>query len=135
MSFGKHFTLTKMNESILDAPQDQLDPFVWITDGDNVSLTPEATTKIQKVVDYIQGKWNFPDLSVFIIGSITSNSYSPDSDIDIDFVSPTDMSKEEVMSFGWEMKSDFIKNYIEKNQLFTSVPKSSIPASQVSRTK
>ena len=48
---------------------------------------------------------------MFIIGSITSNSYSPDSDIDIDFVSPNYISKADATSFGWKMKSDFIDNY------------------------
>lgn len=102
-----------MNESILDKPQESLDPSVWTEVDGNIVLTPEAIEKMQKAVDYVQGKWNFPDLSVFIIGSITSNSYSPGSDIDIDFVSPDFIAKSKAKEFGWEMKSDFIENFME----------------------
>jgi len=54
-----------------------------------------------------------PDLSVFIIGSITSNQYTSTSDIDIDFSSHfiDDKSNDEINDFGWKMKSDFMENY------------------------
>ena len=35
-----------MNESILDKPQDTLDPSVWNVAGDNITLTEDATAKI-----------------------------------------------------------------------------------------
>jgi len=78
------------NESVLDKPQDTLDPKVWSVNASTseVALTDEAQQKIQKAVDWVQSKYQFPELSVFIIGSITSNSYSSTSDIDIDFCSP-----------------------------------------------
>ena len=104
-----------MNESILDKPQDTLDPSVWNVADDNITLTEEATAKIQKAVDYVQGKWNFPDLSVFIIGSITSNSYSRDSDIDVHICSPMEGTKEDISNFGWNLKQDFIENYLNEN--------------------
>ena len=48
-----------------------------------------------------------------MIGSITSNSYSPKSDIDIDFCSPSYAPKDEVSKVGWKIKSDFIENYVD----------------------
>ena len=63
----------------------------------------------------MQGKWNFPDLSVFIIGSITSNSYSQDSDIDIDFSSPNYVKAADATEVGWNIKKDFIDNYMQNN--------------------
>ena len=48
-----------------------------------------------------------------------SNSYSEDSDIDIDFCAPgatTDDNDEDVvMEFGWAFKKNFIENYMDKN--------------------
>ena len=104
------------NESVLDKPQDTLDPNVWSVDtSGEVKMTDEAAAKVQKAVDWIQSKHQFPNLSVFIIGSITSNSYSDTSDIDIDFCSPNYVPKNEVSQFGWDMKKDFIENYMKKN--------------------
>lgn len=58
-------------------------------------------------------------MSVYIIGSICSNSYSEDSDIDIDFCSldaVEDSNDQEVIKdFGWEFKKSFIEEYANKN--------------------
>lgn len=106
------------NESVLDKPQDTLDPKVWSVNASTseVALTDEAQQKIQKAVDWVQSKYQFPELSVFIIGSITSNSYSSTSDIDIDFCSPKFVPKSQTTSFGWSFKKDFIDNYMKQNQ-------------------
>jgi adenylate cyclase len=54
-------------------------------------------------------------LSVYIIGSICSNSYSEDSDIDIDFCASSttedDNDAEAVKDFGWRFKKSFIEEY------------------------
>ena len=54
-----------------------------------------------------------------MLGSICSNSYSEDSDIDIDFCAPgatsDDNDEDVVMEFGWAFKKNFIENYMEKN--------------------
>ena len=53
-----------------------------------------------------------------MLGSICSNSYSKDSDIDIDFCAPgatTDDNDEDVVKeFGWAFKKNFVENYMEK---------------------
>lgn len=68
----------------------------------------------------MQDKYHFEDLSVYIIGSICSNSYSDSSDIDLDFCAKNatedDNDPEVVKEFGWRFKKDFIDNYIEANQ-------------------
>lgn len=107
----------KMKESVLDAPQPSLDPAVWTASEDGTFvLSPEAQEKVQKTVDYIQSKNQFDGLSVFIIGSITSNSYSEDSDIDINFCVPEwiGKKKQEISQFGWNLKLDYIQNFMEK---------------------
>lgn len=72
-------------ESILDDPRESLSPEVWDSSSTPPVLTDEAQAKIDALVDWVQQKHKFNDLSVYIIGSICSNSYSSTSDIDIDF--------------------------------------------------
>lgn len=109
-------------ESILDAPQDTLDQNVWNlqTDPKKPSLQSEAKAKLDKAISWVQDKYHFEDLSVYIIGSICSNSYSDNSDIDLDFCAKNatkdDDDPEVVKEFGWRFKKDFIDNYIEANQ-------------------
>ena len=107
-------------ESILDKPKESLDPTVWQehpTSG-KPTLTSEALKKLSLAVDWVQEKYNFSNLSVFIIGSICSNSWSENSDIDIDFcaigATKDDNDEDVVKEFGWAFKKDFIENYIEK---------------------
>lgn len=56
---------------------------------------------------------------MFLIGSICSNSWSENSDIDIDFCAPgateDDTDEDVVKEFGWAFKKNFIENYMEKN--------------------
>ena len=107
-------------ESILDDPKPSLDPNVWQeqpNDGKPI-LTPEAVKKLDLVVNWVQKKYKFNNLSVFIIGSICSNSWSENSDIDIDFcavgATKDDNDEDAVKEFGWAFKKDFIENYMEK---------------------
>ena len=107
-------------ESILDEPKESLDPAVWQeqSNGSKPTLTPEALKKLSLAVDWVQDKYKFNNLSVFIIGSICSNSWSENSDIDIDFcatgATKDDNDEDAVKEFGWAFKKDFIENYIEK---------------------
>ena len=75
-----------MNESIMDFPKDQLAPEVW-TQDDPPQLTDEAEHKLQSIVDWAKQTLKIPVSNIHIIGSITSNSYSAESDIDLHFCS------------------------------------------------
>lgn len=44
---------------------------------------------MKAIVDFLVNAADIPDCSVNIVGSITSNSYTDDSDIDLHFSSPT----------------------------------------------
>ena len=71
-------------ESILDKPREGLDPVVWKDAGDGkFVLTDEAQSKIQTLLDWVGGTFGLKDMSARITGSITSNQYSDDSDIDV----------------------------------------------------
>ena len=107
-------------ESVLDDPKPGLDPAVWQDipgDGKPV-LTDEATLKIEKALGWVQEQYGFNNLSVYIIGSICSNSWTENSDIDIDFcatgATEDDNDEDVVKEFGWAFKKNFIENYMEK---------------------
>lgn len=113
--------MTTICESILDQPKDGLDPTVWqqtnAVDGKPM-LTPDAAQKISLAVSWVQEQYKFNNLSVYLIGSICSNSWSENSDIDIDFcatgATEDDNDEDVVKEFGWAFKKNFIENYIEK---------------------
>ena len=107
-------------ESILDAPKPGLDPAVWQDDpsGGKPMLSEEALRKLGSALEWVQEQYKFSNLSVYIIGSICSNSWSENSDIDIDFcatgATEDDNDEDVVKEFGWAFKKNFIENYMEK---------------------
>lgn len=114
--------ISNMVESILDSSKPSLDPDVWQIDSQNrrkPNLTKEAQDKIDNAISWVQENYNFQDLSVYIIGSICSNNYSAQSDIDIDFCAKhaveNDNNQKQVREFGWKFKEDFNTNYAEAN--------------------
>lgn len=112
--------ISELPESILDNPKPGLDPTVWqdALGGSRPALTDEATLKIEKALGWVQEQYGFNNLSVYIIGSICSNSWSENSDIDIDFcatgATEDDNDEDVVKEFGWAFKKNFIENYMEK---------------------
>ena len=107
-------------ESVLDAPRPRLDPAVWQDDPDGGQpvLSEEALRKLGSAIEWVQEQYRFSNLSVYIIGSICSNSWSENSDIDIDFcatgATQDDTDEDVVKEFGWGFKKNFIENYMEK---------------------
>ena len=107
-------------ESVLDAPKPGLDPAVWQDDPDGGQpvLSEEALRKLGSAIEWVQEQYKFSNLSVYIIGSICSNSWSENSDIDIDFcatgATQDDSDEDVVKEFGWGFKKNFIENYMEK---------------------
>lgn len=107
-------------ESVLDTPKESLDSAVWQKNDGNIKpqLTVEAQSKIDDLVTWVQKQYHFSNLSVYIIGSICSNSYTEDSDIDIDFCAPNatedDNDEDIVKEFGWAFKKNVIENYFSK---------------------
>lgn len=107
-------------ESVLDTPKPGLDPAVWQDDPDGGQpvLSEEALRKLGNALEWVQEQYKFSNLSVYIIGSICSNSWSENSDIDIDFcatgATQDDTDEDVVKEFGWGFKKNFIENYMEK---------------------
>ena len=109
----------KILESVIDKPHDTLDTTIWDIGINPPVLTDVAQKKINTIIEWVTSKYNIPNLSVFIIGSITSNQYTKTSDIDIDFSSDfiNDKSEDEIKDFGWKMKSDFMENFPEEQKI------------------
>ena len=76
-------------ESVIDFPQESLSPAIWTQQNDGTfALNDTAKEVIQKIVDWATSMFKIPNATVHITGSITSNSYSKNSDVDIHFTSP-----------------------------------------------
>lgn len=99
-----------MSESVIDQPQTSLDKSVWqqLPDG-RIVLQDDAKTKILGALKWLVSNYNVDFYAVHLIGSITSNSYTADSDIDIHVCSMTLSEDEE--SFNKRMKADYWENY------------------------
>ena len=77
------------SESILDFPRDTLSPDVWTQRPDGTyTLRDDVKQKIMQIVNWAYKSFKIPEMGVDIIGSITSNCYSKDSDLDLHFNSP-----------------------------------------------
>lgn len=75
--------LHQLDESILDKPQAGLDKKIWHFNGQNYTLQPFVREAIYKILQWVQHKFNIPNMHAMMVGSLTSNSYSDESDIDI----------------------------------------------------
>jgi len=78
-----------MTESVIDFPKDGLCPEIWdeVIDSDGVNevwhLRPEVRAKIQEVFEHIVEATRQRFNILHITGSITSNSYTENADIDV----------------------------------------------------
>ena len=102
-------------ESILDFPQETLNPNIWVhLDDGSYVLRDDVSIVIQDIVEWAQNTFQIPQMNVNITGSNTSNCYSKNSDIDIHFNSPK-LKKDKA--------DDFNKIFREKfEELITSKP-------------
>lgn len=106
----------RMIESVLDQPRKGLDPAVWqkLPDG-SIYLTADAKMKILKAVKWLIAKYQVDFNAIHLIGSITSNSYTDDSDIDI-HVCANSIPTGDEMSFNKTMKQDYWDNYYPQHE-------------------
>lgn len=118
-----------LNESILDIPVKSLSPLVWTkTTTGSYILNNNAKRKIRKLCDFLFSKksinwmnktaaknWHVEDYGIHIIGSITSNTYTDTSDIDLHFIIPT-IPKEDSRLFSETLRANYRKNYIKNNK-------------------
>ena len=103
-----------IKESILDFPKDDLSYAIWQKDENgNYVLRDDATATIQKIVDWAQNTFKIPNMKVNITGSITSNSYSSSSDIDIHFSSDR-LKKDKADEFNRIFKRKF-EDFAQQN--------------------
>lgn len=89
----------KLNESSIDFPQEGLDLQVWTKVGDEYRLNQQVKDKIRLMID----KYQPEDLEetadkIRIVGSICSNQYVEDTDIDVHIIPqvPRDWPEERV---------------------------------------
>lgn len=76
-------------ESVLDSPREGLDPVVWSPDEDgSYVLSREAGEKIRTIIEWIVREFGISEYNANVTGSITSNQWKEDSDIDVHVNSP-----------------------------------------------
>ena len=86
--FKDDFIQHEINESILDFPKEGLCPGIWEKHENEYVLTQKAKSALMAVVLWVQQRFNIPNMGANLTGSITSNSYGSDSDLDVHFNSP-----------------------------------------------
>ena len=102
----------EVDESILDAPKQGMDQAVWQETGTGKpELTEEAARVVAGVAEWaVNSGWIPPEAGVHIIGSIASNQYSDESDIDIHFYGDMlDFKGKDPDDFNAEMRAAFKK--------------------------
>ena len=110
-------TEEEVDESILDEPRPNMDSAVWQETGkEKPELTEEAERVIMDVTEWaVKSGWIPPEAGVHIIGSIASNQYSDESDIDVHFYgNELDFGSEDPDDFNAEMRAAF-KKFITAN--------------------
>lgn len=58
-------------------------PQIWIQDGDSWQLRPEIRLRALEVVDLLSDRYHVHPTGVRLVGSICSNQYSDDADLDV----------------------------------------------------
>jgi len=103
-----------IEESILDVPREEgLDSSLWTVKEDGTyTLTSEAKDKIMFIIKWMTQNESHPlnSFGVNIVGSMTSNSYSDTSDIDLHFNS-TEVTEYEAEEFNKTFRADFDENF------------------------
>lgn len=112
----------KINDSILDTPKLGLDEFVWQKNGDGTYSLKDGPRDLIKVVyDWFKSKFGISRAGLHITGSITSNSYSSESDIDLHFNSD-EIEQVDAEQFNKDLRKQFDvlkKNHPEISKLGT----------------
>jgi len=111
-----------LDESILDAPKDTMDPSVW-RNGKN---GPAPTDKTKHIIDGIaewavEDGWTPEDAGIHIVGSIASNQYSDGSDVDVHFYGDNlDFRGKDPDDFNRDFRAAF-KDFLAENPEYSEI--------------
>ena len=93
----------ELSESVIDITRNSLDPSVWEFPDDNLPiLRPSIKLQIIDIIETIDGMSDIILKDFFIVGSILTKQYSPNSDIDINVQIDegiTDLAREALFQF------------------------------------
>ena len=113
-----------IGESIVDYPREGLDRSVWsASKGDTARLKGDIRKKILKVLSKYK-KVNLKDIAdeIRVVGSICTNQYNDDADIDVHIVPdfnklPKDISREDLQSDIFKFFRDEVVEYVGKHPI------------------
>lgn len=101
----------EMKESVLDFPKSNtLCTDVWEIKDNTYHLTETAKKKIKNIAKWVINEYKLKNPSVRIIGSICSNTYKDDSDIDIHF-SADNITKANKDDLNKKGRSEFLDTF------------------------
>jgi len=96
-------------ESVLDAPKDEMDPAVWRDpDSGRPSLSDGAARTIAGIRKWARDDgWIGPAAGAHVTGSIASNQYSEESDVDVHFYGDVDFGGEDPADYNARFRKAF----------------------------
>jgi len=97
-------------EATVDFPRAGLEPLVWEKEGETYKLRPEVKEAIMEYINSFPGYYSLHELidQLHIVGSIATNLFTDDADIDVHIVPKMDMlpdSKEKQEEMQKEVKT------------------------------
>lgn len=82
--FCEAFDAKSMSESVMDYPKgDSLCSAVWEKDGDEWKMKKSVSSKLSDISKKVSSDLGLGDVTTMVVGSICTNSYDEDSDIDL----------------------------------------------------
>ena len=112
-----------MTESVIDFPKDGLCPEIWekVVSPDGVretyNLKKEVEVQLLEVIASIEDEIGMAFSTHHITGSITSNSYTENADIDLHFLSQKQFSDEEAEQLNKMIRAAYKKVFIDKHPI------------------
>ena len=108
-TFDNIFNRKKITESVLDFPNGQTLPEkVWCKSNTVPStyiMTQDAKAILMHIAQLVKSKFNLPETTeIHVIGSLCSNLYTDDSDIDLHFIVDSSYDDSEIKTLNKELR-------------------------------
>lgn len=120
-TFENIFSNKKINESVLDFPNGQtLAEKIWCKSNTIPSkyiMTQDAKARLMHIAQLVKSKFNLPEeTELHVIGSLCSNLYNDDSDIDLHFVVDNSIDDTTLKSLNKELRKLIAEVVPEENR-------------------
>lgn len=89
--------LDKLFESTVDFSRGELCPEIWEKTGDSYNIRKDVEDKIYEILSQYSGYYDLRDMAkeIHVVGSIGTNLYADDADLDVHLIMKEEMPEEE----------------------------------------